>query len=1020
MPTALQPPDAASKGPAPSRTHSSSADINARAAEIGREVWDRLGDRRPSMLEARWWEDHLMQWATEDESIKVQMFRFVDVLPMLKTHESVVRHLEEYFREISGHLPQAARLGLKFSGSNTILSRAVAYNARRNVGRMARRFIAGETPAEIAPKVESLWNRGFAFSLDQLGEAVITDAEADAYQRQYLDLLGTLAPETALWNDDLRLDRGPDGPTPRLNVSLKLSALTSHFRPLDPEGTARDVLPRLRPILEMARDVGAFVHFDMEDRASKDLTYDLVRRVLSEDDFRDWPDTGVVLQAYLRDSEADFEMLRGFSESRGTPMWVRLVKGAYWDYETVYAAQRGWPVPVFERKPESDIQFERLADRLMRDHDLLHPAIASHNLRSLSASIASAEMHGVSPGDFELQMLYGMAEDEARVFSQMGHRVRVYTPFGDLVPGMAYLVRRLLENTSNDSFLKHSYDPDVRVEDLLMPPTEVLDAMPPAEARPAPEFENEPLTDFTLEENRDAFAEALEDVRGRLGEDYPLVIDGKAVDGRTQITSRNPSDKDEVIGTVASATVEQAALAVEAARKSQPQWGRLEADQRAEYLEVLAAELNARRLELAAWIVLEVGKPIEEADADVAEAIDFCRYYAEQARRLEAGDAFEMPGESNVTTYGPVGVAVVIAPWNFPLAILCGMTTAALAAGNSVVVKPAEQSSVVAAQFMQCCRDAGIPDGVLNFLPGIGEDVGPALVSHPETDLVAFTGSKAVGLAINEAASAVEAQGGSVARVIAEMGGKNAIVIDSDADLDEAVVGVIESAFGYAGQKCSACSRVVVLDEVRDQFLKRLADAIDSVKVGPAEDPGTLCGPVIDADAVKRLKAALKDAKEEHEIFAQKKVTDVAKKGHFFPPTVFVEIPPDDRLAQEELFGPILTVLYAADFAEAMTLANDSPYALVGGVYSRSPEHLKTARREFRVGNLYLNRPCTGALVARQPFGGFKLSGTGPKAGGPDYLKRFCTATTVTENTMRRGFTPPPQGAGAADASPAP
>lgn len=978
--------------------------VDERAREIGRTVWSRLGDRRPSMLEARWWQEHLLERAMTDESVKVQMFRFVDVLPMLGGHEDVVRHLQEYFHEVRDHLPGAVNLGIDFSSKNTILSRAVAYNARRNVGRMAERFIAGQDAASVLPKIASLWDRGQAFSLDLLGEAVITDAEADAYQQKYLDLLDGLAEPVAHWPHQINLDRGL---SPRLNVSLKLSALTPRFKPIDPDGTAADVLPRLRPILERARDVGAYVHFDMEHRDYKDLTYDLVERVLSEPDFADWSDTGVVLQAYLRDSEQDFERLLRFSEKRGVPMWVRLVKGAYWDYETVVAGLRNWPVPVFDRKPESDIQFERLAGRLMQEHEALHPALASHNLRSLSAGLAWAEELGVPDESYELQMLYGMGEEQARVFTELGHRVRVYTPFGDLIPGMAYLVRRLLENTSNDSFLRHSYATDVSVEELLMSPAEALDAMPPSETKDAPEFVNEPLTDFTIGENRDAMEASLADVRDRFGEDYPLVIDGKAVDGRTVLTSRNPAKKEEIVGTVSSATPDQVSEAVEAARRAQPQWAKLDAEQRAEYLEVVAAELDSRRFELASWIVFEVGKPWVEADADVAEAIDFCRYYALQARKLDQPFEVNLPGEDNATYYNPRGVVAVVAPWNFPLAILCGMTTAALATGNTVVMKPAEQSSVVAAQFMSCMRDAGIPDGVVNFLPGVGEDVGPLLVAHPEVDLVAFTGSREVGLQINEMAAKAESQGHSVKRVIAEMGGKNAIIVDSDADLDEAVVGVVESAFGYAGQKCSACSRVVVLESVREQFEERLKGAVEALAVGQPEDPSTVCGPVIDDDAAKRVKKAVKLASEELESLVTVKVTSLAKSGFFVPPTVFHSVPADDPIAQTELFAPVLVIHSVKTFDDALNVANDTEFALTGGVYSRSPENLRKATREFRVGNLYLNRPITGALVGRQPFGGFRFSGIGSKAGGEDYLKQFVVPTTVTENTMRRGFTPP-------------
>lgn len=977
--------------------------VEDRTRAIGRLVWDQLGARRPSILESRYYEERLLEEVMSDDSIKLQMFRFVDVLPTLKGYDEVARHLQEYFQEVSERLPWLVNRGLQISTANAILSRAVAYSARRNVGRMARRFIAGETAKEVLPKIASLWDRGQAFSLDLLGEAVLTDAEANAYQKKYIDLLDGLAEPVAHWAEQIHLDRGR---SPRLNVSLKLSALTAKFRPIDPKGTAADVLPRLRPILERARDVGAYVHFDMEHRDYKDLTYSLVEQVLSEDDFKDWADTGVVVQAYLRDSEQDVERLLRFSEQRGTPMWVRLVKGAYWDYETVVAGLRSWPVPVFERKPESDIQFERLAARLMQNHEVLHPALASHNLRSLSAGLAWADELGVPDDSYELQMLYGMGEDQARVFSQLGRRVRVYTPFGDLIPGMGYLVRRLLENTSNDSFLRHSYTTDVSVEELLMSPADALDALPPAEPTAVPAFRNEPLTDFSIEENREAMEASLEDVRDRFGDDYPLIIDGKAVDGRSVLTSRNPSNKDEIIGTVAAASAEQANEAVVAAVRAQPQWAKFDAEQRAEYLEVLAAEIDSRRFEFAAWIVFEAGKPWTEADADVAEAIDFCRYYANEARKLDDPVEVLLPGEENRTFYNPRGVVAVIAPWNFPLAIVCGMTTAALATGNTVVMKPAEQSSVVAAQLMTCMRDAGIPDGVVNFLPGVGEDVGPALVGHEDIDLVVFTGSRDVGLQINELAAKVEAQGKSVKRVIAEMGGKNAIIVDSDADLDEAVIGVVESAFHYAGQKCSACSRIIVLESIQDEFKKRLKGAVNALTVGISEEPATECGPLIDDDAVKRVKKAVKLANEELEVLASVKVTALSKQGYFVPPTVYHDVPADDPLTQTELFAPIVTLHTVRTFDEALAVANDTPFALTGGVYSRSPAHLKQATQEFRVGNLYLNRAITGALVGRQPFGGFRLSGIGSKAGGGDYLKQFVVPTTVTENTMRSGFSP--------------
>ncbi|MEZ6059916.1 MAG: L-glutamate gamma-semialdehyde dehydrogenase [Planctomycetaceae bacterium] len=985
--------------------------VEARTQEIGRELFGRLEQRSPSIFHGRWWEDRLMNWAMEDEAVKVQMFRFVDVLPMLKDHVAIARHLEEYFEDVQERLPWAARIGLELSSGNSILSRALAYNARTNASRMARRFIAGEDVGEVLQSVQRIRKSGFAFTLDLLGEAVISECEADRYQRSYIDLIEGMSDRVAGWSEVSLLDRDADGVIPRLNVSLKLSALDSQFSPTDPEGTRERVAERLRPILRTAREHHAYVHVDMESYEYRNLTFDIFQHVLMEDEFRDFADVGIVVQAYLRDAGDDLKNLLAWTKQRGTAITVRLVKGAYWDYETIVSEYRNWPCPVYRRKWQSDDSFETHARFLMKNHEWLRPALGSHNLRSLASGLAWAEEYSVPRRQVEIQMLYGMGENEARLFSERGYRVRIYTPFGKLIPGMAYLVRRLLENTSNDSFLRQSFTQHIAVEKLLMKPSDHAVAEPPIEESAAAGFTNEPHTDFSRGENREAMLQALTDVRAEFGQEYPLVIDGKSSDSRSTLSSRNPSKLSEIVGHVASASADQAADAIDAARRAFPQWAAMEVSNRAEYLELIAAEMRERRFELAAWIIFEVGKPWADADADVAEAIDFCMYYADQMRRLDVPRQVDIKGEENSYGYRPRGVAVVISPWNFPLAILTGMTTAALVAGNTVVMKPAEQASVVAAKFMEVVRNAGLPDGVVNFLPGIGEDVGPELVGSPDVDMVCFTGSQAVGLEINRLAAETDDRQAGVRRVIAEMGGKNAIIVDDDADLDEAVVGVIRSAFGYSGQKCSACSRVIVLQAAYDQFLQRLVEATRSLKVGAAEDPGTRIGPVIDADARDRILQTISrcDPEFDGEVALSVDVASLSD-GTFVGPHIFRNVNPDSKLAQDEIFGPVLAVLKARDLDEAFAIANNTRYALTGGVYSRSPATLKRARSEFEVGNLYLNRDITGALVHRHPFGGYKMSGIGSKAGGPDYLLQFLIPVNITENTMRRGFAPPPDG----------
>ena len=984
--------------------------LEDRTQQIGHELFDCLNRRAPSIFHGRWWEDRLMNWAMSDESIKVQLFRFVDVLPMLKTHDAIARHLDEYFEVVRERLPYAARLGLEISTSNSVLSRALAWNARTNANRMARRFIAGTTPEEVTQSVLRLRRSGFAFSLDHLGEAVISDGEADRYSDAYHGLIGSLTEALNPLPDDDILDHDHDGPIPRVNVSVKLSALDGRFSVVDSAGTRERVLERLRPILRSAREQDAFVHIDMEQHHYKPLTLDIFQTVMMEDEFRDWPHCGVVMQTYLTDCEKDLKALLKWVKKRGTSIAVRLVKGAYWDYEQIIAARHNWPVPVYLNKWETDESFEKQTDFLMKNHAWLRPAIASHNVRSLAHALASGELHGVPERATEIQMLYGMSDQQAQVFAERGQRVRIYTPFGALIPGMAYLVRRLLENTSNDSFLRQSFTEHRTTEVLLMSPTSQAKTAPSSNAPEDPGFQNEPSTDFSDAAKREAMEEALAFVRDSFGEQYSLIIDGKACDSRATLDSRNPSNTSEIIGRVAAANADQAVDAIDAARRAFPGWAATEVATRVEYLELIAAEMRERRFELAAWMVYECGKPWTEADADVTESIDFCMYYADQMKRLDTPLQFDLPGEENSYSFRPRGVAVVIAPWNFPLAILTGMTVAAMVSGNTVVMKPAEQSSVVAAKLMDIIRNAHVPDGVVNFLPGIGEELGPVLTGSPQVDVVAFTGSLPVGLEINHIASETGDHQPNVRKMIAEMGGKNAIIVDDDADLDEAITGVIRSAFSYAGQKCSACSRVVVLQGCYDQFVERLVEATGSVTVGSADDPATVVGPVIDQEAVDRVQAFLKrvDPETDGQIALAVETKSLSKKGHFVGPHILIDVDPTTPIAQEEIFGPVLAVIKARNMDEAFEIANGTRFALTGGIYSRSPANLRRARVEFEVGNLYLNREITGALVGRQPFGGYRMSGIGSKAGGPDYLQQFMVPVNITENTMRHGFAPEP------------
>jgi RHH-type transcriptional regulator, proline utilization regulon repressor / proline dehydrogenase / delta 1-pyrroline-5-carboxylate dehydrogenase len=520
-------------------------------------------------------------------------------------------------------------------------------------------------------------------------------------------------------------------------------------------------------------------------------------------------------------------------------------------------------------------------------------------------------------------------------------------------------------------------------------------------------FHNEPDTDFARPENQDLMRAALSEVRGRLGEMVPIVIDDLHEESATLSPRYDPSQSERIISRSYWATPEQAGRAIEAAARAFPSWRETDVYDRINVLRKVAEFYRRNRFEISAWQVFEVGKPWREADADVSEAIDFCEYYAVEMERLAQSRKRNVAGEWNEYTYDARGPSVIIAPWNFPLAILTGMAAAALVTGNTICVKPAEQSSRVGYFLQEALQSANLPKGVANFLPGKGEVVGAALVNDPRVALIAFTGSKEVGLSILKDAANVRNGQREIKRVIAELGGKNSIIVDEDADLDDATLGVLASAFGFAGQKCSACSRVIVVGAAYSIFCRQLANEIDSVKIGPAEDPATTIGPVVDEEAQERVANYRNIGMSEGRLLTEAEVPPaLAGSGFYVSVSAFVDCPPEGQLSQDEIFGPILTVHQAANLDEALLLAANTPFALTGGLYSRSPRNIDKVRKQFRVGNLYINRKITGALVDRQPFGGAGMSGVGSKAGGPDYLLQFVTPRTITQNVMRHGFAP--------------
>ncbi len=997
----------------------SARSISASACEeqtqtIARQLFAATTEKRSIFAKVRdtfRWDDKLLSWTMDNPSLRVQLFRLIDCLPSLTTKAEIAAHLQEYLSVPDVELPQALKGLLNFTASDSMPGQVAATTLSTAVETLARKYIAGENLKQTLKSIEQIRKQSMTFTIDLLGEAVITEVEAQSYLDRYLELMEQLTLASQKWSAVPQIDKADGVDLAQVQVSVKLTAFYSQFDPLDVAGSQAKVSERLRTLLRKAQEVGAAVHFDMEQHRYKTATLQVLKPLLMEDEFRDRTDIGITLQAYLRDSYQDLQDLILWAKQRSNPISIRLIKGAYWDQETIIARQNHWPTPVYDLKSSTDANFERMTQLLLENHDHLYAAIGSHNVRSQAHALAIAKELNIPPRRLEFQVLYGMADNLATAIARAGYRVRVYCPYGDLIPGMSYLIRRLLENTANSSFLKQSVS-EQPLDGLLDAPVwgEGDEDGSPAQLTPialptatVTRIDPAPDTDYAIEKLRSIANAALASVKAQLGQTYQPLINGERVQTNKTISSVNPSDPTEVVGSIGQIDIPQADLAISAAKIAFKTWQHTPATERAAILRRAADLLEARRHELNAWMVFEAGKPLPQADVEVSEAADFCRYYAAEMERLDPEVIYDVAGETDRYFYRPKGIVLVISPWNFPLAIPMGMTVAALVTGNCVLLKPAAVTSVIAAKLSEILVDAGMPKGVFQYVPGSGSTVGAHLVKHPEVQAIVFTGSQEVGCEIYASAAILQPGQKHLKRVIAEMGGKNGIIVDESADLDQAVQGIVASAFGYSGQKCSACSRVVVLAPIYDVFVERLVAATKSLNVGTAENPSTKVGPVIDKAAQQRIRETIAKGKLTANLALELPSPEI---GYFVGPVIFTDVDPQSSLAQEEIFGPVLSVMKADNFDRAIEIANGTNFALTGGLYSRTPSHIDRAKAEFEVGNLYINRTITGAIVARQPFGGYKLSGVGSKAGGPDYLLQFLDPRTITENIQRQGFAP--------------
>ena len=997
--------------------------------EKGLELLNRSQKGDSVFLEKNWWYKKMLSWTMNNHDLKTRLFHFIDVLSSLSESEDkkVLSIFNEYFKD--------QELGFIGAGLGKLSPGLFVKNIKKQVQQVARIFITGANVEEALPVLQKNWNNKLAFSIDILNEATLSEKEAQNCFKQYMELMDTLNQNMKNWPKNERLQSDIFNSLPSVNISVKATSIFSQIKVEAWEYSKEEIKKRLRLLYRKAVQEFIFINLDMEQYEYKDLLLEVFKELLLEKEFKDYPHFGIVIQTYLKDSFEDLQDLVHFSEQRGKPITIRLVKGAYWDSEVLLAKQKNWPVPVYTYKAETDVNFEKCAKYLFENSLNIKIAIGSHNIRSIAYCLA---LHKLYPkAQMEFQILYGMGEGLAQVLLEKGYCVRLYSTIGELIPGMSYLVRRLLENSANQSFVLSSFLKNKKPEELLVNPRKFLNSMvsnkpslrdlqvnlpeplladpsrSPSRAGGNPEnddlhrkkeiFQNHPFLDFSQKENRDNFKVALEKVKKQFPVEVPLILQGKKVTSSQTLKRKNPNQTDQIISHSFLATRDQVEQAVSYTSVFFEQWKHSSPQKRIDGTKKLAHLLQEKELELAALQVFEVGKTWKEAQADVAEAIDFCNYYAlSYEKLLQKKKTSETAGEESFYHYEAIGPAAVICPWNFPLAILTGMSIAPLLCGNTILIKPAEQSSLTGLKFAELLLESGFPKESFAFLPGRGEEVGDYLVSHPKVSIISFTGSFEVGVQIIQKASQISKNQKDIKKCIVEMGGKNTIVVDSSADLDEAIHGVLDSVFGFQGQKCSACSRVVVVEDVYKSFIKRFIPAVDSLIVGNTEKPETILGPLVDEIAFERIRS-FKEREKNNKLYEGKYK---GSASWIQPPVVYLVKDENADLMQKELFAPILAVFKVKNLDEAIRQVNKTSFGLTAGFYSRQPSHVEKFKSLVEVGNVYINRNCTGALVERHPFGGRKMSGLGSKTGGPEYLKQFLHTKILTENKMRRGFSP--------------
>ena len=863
---------------------------------------------------------------------------------------------------------------------------------------MGRQFVMGRTIEEALDRAKASEKQGYRYSYDMLGEAARTHADAERYFQSYLDAIGAIGRGSA--------GRGVvDGP----GISVKLSALHPRFEPTKRQDCVPPLIERLMRLASAAKERNIGLCVDSEEADRFDLMLDVFAAVYADEALAGWDGFGLAVQTYQKRAWEQFQWLADLARTHGRRMMVRLVKGAYWDSEVKRTQEQGLiDYPVFTRKAATDTSYLACARFALANRDVFYPQFATHNAHAAAYVL---EAMGESRG-LEFQRLHGMGEPLYDQIVGPDMPVRVYAPVGSHEDLLAYLVRRLLENGANSSFVNRLSDDHVPVEEIVADPiTRIASAKQkrhPGIPLPLDLFGTDRKNSQGLDlADSGAVRSELETMdRGSATERWvrPLVADkvtGNTGDPAPRAIS-NPADRRDIVGHVIEATADQAANALDVAAGAWAEWNATGAHRRADMLDLMADLLEDNRAELMALATREAGKTLADGIGEVREAADFCRYYAARAREHLAGEVrLSGPtGEDDLLSMHGRGVFVCISPWNFPLAIFTGQVAAALVAGNTVIAKPAEQTPLIGHRAVQLFHQAGVPQDVLQFLPGDGPTLGGALLGDDRVAGVAFTGSTETARAINQA---LAARSGPIVPLIAETGGQNAMIVDSTALPEQVVVDVIASAFHSAGQRCSALRVLFIQDSVANRVVKMLQGAAETLRVGDPAMLTTDIGPVIDDDALSMLEAHAARMEREGRELIRVPLSPECAHGTFFAPRAF-EIDSLDRL-QRETFGPILHVIrYRGDRLDKVLEAiGKTGYGLTLGIHTRIESKALDIHRRLSIGNTYINRNMVGAIVGVQPFGGQGLSGTGPKAGGPHYLFRFCTERSLSIDTTASG-----------------